>query len=175
MPLKQSIVLPLCTAVLAMLAACSGYDVKINDRVVYSPPTLFKDYQLADPALQACVSQHISDGGYTAASQLLGLNCSSAGITSLAGLETFSALQQLRLSTNSIADLTPLSQLAALQALFLDHNAVRDAAPLRVLDQLGELDLGDNSDLLCDSACPLEVRSLHLPRHCQASCPDTVK
>ena len=69
-----------------LLAACQNYDVTVNDRQVYGPVRPFNDFEVADPALQRCLSQHIGDQRIADPLQLRILNCSSAGIASLEGL-----------------------------------------------------------------------------------------
>ena len=68
------------------LAGCMGYDYKLNERVVFQGPRLFVDYAIADEHLRACVAQAISDNRITRPEALEDLNCSQAGIASLAGL-----------------------------------------------------------------------------------------
>ena len=75
------------------LAGCMGYDYKLNERVVFQGPRLFVDYAIADEHLRACVAQAISDNRITRPEALEDLNCSQAGITSLAGLEVFTGLR----------------------------------------------------------------------------------
>ncbi len=53
-----------------LLCACQGYDVKVNDRVVYTPTPLFSDFAAADPGLKSCIERAINDGVVTAPGQL---------------------------------------------------------------------------------------------------------
>lgn len=151
-----------------LLAACSNYDLTVNDRVVYTPKPIFSDYQIADQALQTCVEQAILDNKITSATGLQTLNCSNAGITELSGIAVFAALQQLNLSTNDITNLTPLSALSALETLYLDSNAILDPVPLYTLTNLQELDLSRNRSLMCPNVSAFSsVNRLRLPKHCR--------
>ena len=159
----------LSVPVLLSVAACGNYDITVNERKVYTPAPLFSDFNLADPALQQCVKQAVIDQKVTAASGLKILNCSHAGVGSLAGLEIFTGLSHLRLSSNAIVDLAPLSSMSSLVTLQLDQNQIRDTAPLLELRSLQELNLLGNSQLLCPSGqsfTALEV--LSLPKQCKS-------
>jgi Leucine-rich repeat (LRR) protein len=158
--------IPACLLSL-LLAACGPYDVKVNERVVFSPRPLFSDFDLADPALRACVEQAIADNNVTAASQLQVLNCSSAGIADLSGLGVFTGITRLKLSSNDIRNLVELSRLSLIQVLYLDDNAAVDPVPLYDLPALQELDLTGNAELQCPaSSALLKVEKLTLPGHC---------
>lgn len=150
----------------ALLAGCSGYDVKLNDRVVYTPDTLFIDYQIADEALADCVANHIQTQKISSATALTELNCQNKGIKSLAGLERFHALLYVDLSNNGIAELNTLSQLDQLRSINLHHNQIENAAPLSNLNSLRYLGLTANRHLLCDSVQLSTVVERDLPQHC---------
>lgn len=150
-----------------LVAGCGPYDVKVNERVVFSPRPLFSDFELADSALRTCVEQAITDGNVTAAPELETLDCSHAGITDLAGLGVFTGITRLKLSSNNIRNLVELSRLSLLQTLHLDDNAVVDPVPLFDLPALQELDLSGNTALQCPaSSALLNVSKLTLPGHC---------
>jgi len=153
-----------------LLAACQNYDVTVNDRQVYGPVRPFNDFEVADPALQRCLSQHIGDQRIADPLQLRVLNCSSAGIASLEGLGLFAALKQLKFSDNRIRNLVELGQLGELEMVWLDDNEVVDPVPLGQLGQLTLLDLAGNTDLQCPRPGLLDgVAQLTLPNHCLAS------
>ena len=78
------------------LSACKNYQFSVNDNVLYTPPSLFKNYAISDVNLLACVQQTIQDNAITKAEDLTALNCSSAKISSLNGLHTFYKLKQLK-------------------------------------------------------------------------------
>jgi len=150
------------------LSACQDYDFRVNDTVVYTPAPLFRDYQVPDPALRACLQQAIADGEVRAAPQLTQLDCSSAGIESLEGLATFAGLTALRLSSNRIRNLVELGSLPALEELHLDGNKVVDPVPLYKLPALALLDLAGNPQLQCPRSGSLDrVRKVTLPAHCR--------
>ncbi len=158
--------IPACLLSL-VLAGCGPFDVKVNERVVFSPRPLFSDFDLADPALRACVEQAIVDNNVTAAAELAVLNCSNAGISDLSGLAVFTGITRLKLSGNTVRNLVELSRLSLLQVLLLDDNAVIDPVPLFDLPALQELDLSGNAELQCPaSSALLKVEQLTLPRHC---------
>jgi hypothetical protein len=152
-----------------VLAACENYDIKVNEKLVYTPPGLFSDFDVTDPALRKCLQQAIADNLVGAANDLKTLNCSHAGIDSLAGLGTFTGISQLKLSSNAILNLMELSHMTALTVLRLDNNKVVDPVPLYGLTRLQELDLSANPALQCPEPRALtHVEQLTLPKHCPA-------
>jgi Leucine-rich repeat (LRR) protein len=154
--------------VLLLVAACGNYDFTINDRVIYTPDPLFTDFDVPDKALRECIKDAINDNMVTSASALSSLNCTDAGIATLAGLATFNELEQLTLSSNNIVDISELVSLTVLQTLYLDNNQVIDPVPLYQLPALQRLDLSDNPGLICPpSGSLLRVADVTLPRHCQ--------
>ena len=70
-------------------------------------------------------------------------------ISSLAGLEHATNLEDIRLHNNRISDLTPLSVFTKLTRLHLENNSISDLTPLKGLTTLEYLRLDDNriSDL----------------------------
>lgn len=160
------------TVCLLALSACADYSFHLNEQPIYTPPPLFTDYRLADQALHECVEQTIRDHKVTAPEQLDRLNCSSAGIESLAGLERFRDLHELNLANNQLTDVEPLARLARLEVLILRENPLQSAAPLLGLVRLTQIDLSDNPDLLCADAQQLAAHtqgSIQLPQHCRES------
>ena len=152
------------------LASCAGYDLTVNDQLVYSPPGQFADFQVGDTALRDCLTQAIADQGVTAAEELSALNCSHAGIGSLDGLATFAGLTHLKLSSNRILNLLELQRLQRLQVLHLDGNRVVDHVPIYSLRALRELDLSANPGLQCPSGeAFIHLQQLNLPDHCMPS------
>src|SRR5690554_1190122 len=109
-----------------LLSSACGYSVSVNERVIYTPPSLFNDYQIADQFLARCVEQTILDNAVHQASELIRLNCSSAGIQSLRGLETFSGLEEINLAHNSLQAVAELAQLPRLQVVILRDNALQN-------------------------------------------------
>ncbi len=167
--LLQTILLRCGTVVASiMLAACGSYEFSVNERVVFTPEPLFGDFSLPDPALHACVQEHISRSSITSISELTDLNCSQAGIGNLDGLQLFSSLQGLKLSHNNISNVGPLISLQQLAELYLDHNNLIDVSDLATLTDLKILTLAGNSTLLC-MAIPNQLRQqkLDLPEHCR--------
>ena len=151
----------------ALLSGCSTYDVTVNDRRVFTPRPLFTDYSISDSALAGCVGQSITDQQVTSASELRTLRCSNAGITSLAGLETFTALDRIDLRDNAINDIAPLATTSAVQVLLLSGNDIVNPVPLYKLPAVIQLDLQGNARLLCpDRSALFSVEQLQLPRHC---------
>ncbi len=161
--------LPLFALAAIFLSACADYQFTVNDKVVYTPAPLFAEYDIPDPALRECVKQHVRDGSMTAAAQLSDLNCSHAGIKSLAGLETFHSLQRLKLSSNALSDLAPLAARSGLLELQLDGNQLRSLTPLRGLSELSYLSLLGNPALNCQEIAhfaEIPQLSLEPPQHC---------
>ena len=153
---------------LLLLAACSNYDFTVNDRVIYTPDPLFTDFDIPDPALRECIREAINFNKVTVASELSALECTNAGIDSLAGLATFTQIEQLTLSSNNIKDISELAALTVLQVLYLDNNRVVDAVPLYQLPALTRVDLSANPELRCPASGSLfRVESVILPRHCR--------
>jgi|AntAceMinimDraft_17_1070374.scaffolds.fasta_scaffold104347_2 Leucine-rich repeat (LRR) protein len=151
-----------------MLGACQGYDFTVNEKVVYAPKPLFRDYITPDAGLNSCLEQTINDGVITNAQQLTELDCSFAGIENLEGLSVFNALVTLRLSSNNILNLLELTKLTALETLVLDNNQIVDPVPLDQLASLRQLDLSGNPALQCPRPGSLaQVTTLTLPKHCR--------
>ena len=164
----RTTILLLATAFMGGLVACSDFDVKVNERRVYNTQPLFEGYAIADEALRGCVSEAIASGRISSAAQLRELDCSGLGIAELAGIGTFTGLEQLRLSDNNIRELAPLRPLSSLQELYLDSNQIRDPVPLFDLMSLRILDLARNSELQCPSSVSLlRAQEVTLPRHCR--------
>ena len=139
----------LATLLTCLYAGCADYRYTVNERVVYTPAPLFRDYNLPDPGLRNCVHQHIVDAGVTRAAQLTELNCSHAGIEDLSGIEVFAGLAQLGLSNNRLEELASLAEMDSLRELRLDGNRLRGLRALHGLVRLTLLDVRGNPDLPC--------------------------
>lgn len=142
--IKQLMRYSLGCCMLFSLGACQKYSVSLNDKVIYTPPGIFKDYTLADARLKDCVEQTIIDLHATSPAQITQLNCSNAGIESLAGLEKFYALKALNLADNQLERIDEISKLGQLEILVLSNNQISDATPLLTLLHLKELRLDKN-------------------------------
>ncbi|MFT7048756.1 MAG: hypothetical protein ACJAZE_001146 [Halioglobus sp.] len=163
---RRIVYLSLCIT-FAFLIGCAGYDFTVNDKLIYSPKTLFNDFNTPDTGLSTCLEQAIVDAKISEANALKHLNCSHAGIQTLEGLETFTGLVQLKLSANKIRNLAPLVSLVHLQELYLDDNAVVDPVPLYPLPALHTLNLDSNTVLQCpEETAFADMLSLTLPDHC---------
>jgi len=153
---------------LLLVGACQGYDVTLNEKVVYSPEPLFRDYTTPDSGLRTCLEQAINDGVITNAQQLTRLDCSFGGIENLDGLAAFTSLTELRLSSNKVRNLVELNKILTLEALYLDDNQIIDPVPLDQLLALRYLDLSGNSALQCPRPGSLaHVTTVILPKHCR--------
>ena len=119
----------------SFLLGCSGYQLTVNERVIYTPEELFDGYVIEDQALAACVEQFIADNKITAASQLEELNCSHAGIASLQGLEAFAGLIRLKLTDNEIVSVQPLLEMQRLSVLQLEGNKGLNCEELALLER----------------------------------------
>ena len=152
-----------------LLNACSDYEVKFNERPIYTPKPIFTDYRIPDSALEACIEQTITDKRVSDSGDLRVLICTNAGITSLKGLSTFSHLEQLNLAHNAIIDVQALAALPQLRQLDLSFNSIQDSGPLTTLAYLEKLNLKGNAALDCDQAARLQSISnaiITLPKHC---------
>ena len=155
---------------LSFLTACRNYSFNFNERELYRPASLFTEYDIADRALSGCVTQTIKDAKVTKAADLKRLNCSSAGIQSLEGLEIFNKLEALNLTQNQLEDLSPLEQLSRLKTLILRDNAIISIEPLLSLVRLQRLDLRENEALDCNLGQQLatqETLTVELPTQCE--------
>ncbi|WP_232522424.1 leucine-rich repeat domain-containing protein [Marinimicrobium alkaliphilum] len=158
-------------ALTATLTGCGNYALTLNEQVVYMPPSLLRDIDVADERLRVCIEQTIQDQRITEARQLKHLNCSSAGIETLAGLERFNALEELNLASNALAEAPELAKLSRLRILVLRDNPLTDAAPLLSLLRLEQLDVSDNPALPCGDLAQLaDVMNgeLTLPEQCES-------
>jgi len=156
---------------LAVLTGCSNYSFSLNDNELYRPSPLFTQYELKDRALSRCVAQTIKDAKVSEAGELKRLNCSSAGIVHLEGLETFGKLEGLNLANNELEDLSTLRQLSRLKTVILKDNDIVSAEPLLPLVRLERLDLRDNEQLECATAeqlAQLDSLEVQLPEHCDS-------
>jgi Leucine-rich repeat (LRR) protein len=159
--------------VLLGISACQKYQVSLNDNVVYTPAGVFKNYQIADQALADCVAQTIYDLHVTRVEQITQLNCSNAGIKSLAGLAKFYELKALNLADNHLIDIKEIGKLGRLQVLILNNNQIEDASPLLHLLHLQDLQLEKNSQLDCSSVNQIRANleplkaSILLPEQCR--------
>ena len=72
------------------------------------------------------------------------LSLAGCGLTSLAPLESLTALEELDLTGGSIGDCAVLARMPSLRVLRLGGNAVTSTAPLSGLTRLQELDLHEN-------------------------------
>ena len=140
-----------CT-VLVLAAAfngCAGYDITLNDKVIYAPPALFAGFDIKDSALAGCIQQTIEDQSITDPAHLNRLVCTSSGIEGLDGLQVFSELKWLKLSNNNIKSIAALSHTLKLEQLLIDNNQLVSVAPLAILSHLQILDLSNNNALDC--------------------------
>jgi len=152
-----------------LLAACSDYEFRVNDRLVYTPAPLFGDFRTEDGALFDCLAQTISDQKVVQAGALTALRCSHAGIRSLAGLETFQGLEFIDASHNALSAVGALAALPALLEADLSFNELADVSALEDMPWLERIDLRGNPLLLCGPARRLAARPrtrVQLPEHC---------
>ena len=160
----------LLVILLVLVTGCAElgqYDITVNDVTVYEPSAPYSVNGIEDPALAACLTQSLLDIGARAATDLVALNCSDAGIQSLAGLEQFTQIQSMKLSSNNIRNLLVLERLTVLHQLWLDDNDVVDPIPVLRMTNLKELNLAGNPHLQCPTREELpRYLSVTLPDHC---------
>ena len=134
-------------AVVSLLTACDRYQVSVNDRVVHTPATKLPNAPVPDPALKTCIIQTMQEQNIMDITQLQRLDCSYAGITSLAQIGLFTGLQQVNFSNNQI----------------------HDGSPLLFLTELQFANLKDNQNMQCETLTNLRKNStvkLLLPQNC---------
>lgn len=129
-----------------LLAGCENYTYTLNEQPVFTPPSLFTDYQVADRGLANCLNQAIQDQKATKARDLTLLNCSSAGITNLQGVEIFTGLTHVNLADNDLREIQPLLYLPQLDTVLLTgNNQLRcEDAKLLAKQVRGEIRLPDH-------------------------------
>lgn len=145
----------------SLIAGCKNYSVSINNNLVYTPASTFKEFVIADANLRACVEQTILDNHITKAEDLKQLNCSHAGISSLSGLEKFYAIEQLNLAENSLQSIAPIANISTLKILILRKNNLTSAEPLLHLLALQEVDISENEKLACGDLKQLATNFQH--------------
>ena len=160
----------LLVILLVLVTGCAElgqYDITVNDVTVYEPSAPYSVNGIEDPALAACLTQSLLDIGARAATDLVALNCSDAGIQSLAGLEQFTQIQSMKLSSNNIRNLLVLERLTVLHQLWLDDNDVVDPIPVLRMTNLKELNLAGNPHLQCPTREEFpRYLSVTFPDHC---------
>ena len=77
--------------------------------------------------------------------ELVSLNCSSSGVTDLAGIGWLTSLTDLDLESNSISEVSPLASLTRLTHIYLRYNNIIDVSPFASLPSITYLHLGSNS------------------------------
>jgi Leucine-rich repeat (LRR) protein len=163
-----SLALPIAT-----LISCNDLSVNLNNKVIYTPTLLFKEFTMADEHLKSCLEQTIADKHISKASELTQLNCSHAGIKSLSGIEMFSELTELNLNENNLNDIHELETLSKLQVVMLRKNNLTSAEPFLKLLHLKEVDLAENEQLKCREVTQIEHNfsknelKLIRPTHCK--------
>jgi Leucine-rich repeat (LRR) protein len=146
------------------------YDITINDVTVYEPNPLLAVEAIEDLALERCLQQTLTDAKANELNSLESVNCSDAGIASLAGLEQFNGIRSLKLSGNAIRNLLVLERLTELEQLWLDNNNIVDPIPVLRIPSLRRLDLADNPKLQCPALAQIPLNmQVTLPDHCDAS------
>lgn len=171
--MQGKLTLSICALIAsAVLLGCKDFAVSVNQNEIYTPPAIFTDYHIADTQLDACVEQTITDARITSPEQLTRLNCSNAGIKSLAGLDKFYGLEALNLADNKLVNIDELATLTRLKVLILSNNQINSAAPLLRLLHLNQLNIEKNNALSCGDLLQLATSLDHkvdiqLPSHCK--------
>ena len=157
------------TVLLALVAGCTGYTYTVNERTVFEKPKLFSEYEIADEGLRTCVEQAINDGAITSAEALENLNCSSAGITSLQGIEVFSKLRGIGIDDNAVSDLSPLYTLEKLEFLQARDNSLESLDTRLCQGSAKRIALAGNDKLACADILTLRACGATIidqPAHC---------
>lgn len=126
---------------------------------------------MPDDALRACVNAELGQGATdpiteAQAATVTVVDCQSAGVTDLTGMEHLTAVETVWLNNNSgIASLDPLANLTTTRRLGLNNAGVSDTdlAALSQLTSLTSLGLASNgiTDLSVVAGFP-DLRSLHV-------------
>ncbi len=157
---------------ITLMTACSTmsqYDITVNEVTVYAPASPLRVDGIEDAALRNCLQQIAEDIGATQPSDIVSLNCSDAGITSLAGISQFDQIRSLKLNDNTIRNLLELERLTGLKQLWLDNNDIIDAIPVLRMSGLRTLNLNSNPRLQCPTSDKIRpTLQLILPNHCIA-------
>lgn len=156
---------------LLLLSACSNspYTVSLNDNVLYSPNEALRNAVVADPALQGCINQVLAVSSSNDLDSIRSLACPDAGIRTLDGLQSLTALEQLELSNNAIDNLAPLQPLRNLRFVSLRNNGIRNIGPLSRLQLLRFVSLEGNEHIPCRQLDELQQRlgnTLNRPASC---------
>lgn len=104
------------------LQSCDRYLITFNEQPIHQPTSLLTNFSLDDPSLEACIKQTVKDLTIKHREQLTRLQCSHAGITSLAGIDQFPYLVELNLSNNMLSNISPLLLLVNLERIDLSGN-----------------------------------------------------
>lgn len=155
------------------IVACSKYEVQVNDKLVYSPPALFSDYQVFDAALKHCLQDSIREQNVTNAKQLTELLCPAGDIQSLEGLNSFLNIHRIGMANNKISGAIDVSRFRKLEYLNIENNAIVEIAGIKQLEGIKYLNIRGNKDLDCRSVSLtpetglLLPGELFLPKHCE--------
>lgn len=162
-PLKQII----AAIILLTVTACSRYSVSINENLVYQPPGLFNNYELADSALRECVRSSIAEQGLTKAEQLTRLICPEGNIQHLTGIEVFHKLEYLGMAGNVLKNIDLIASLHELKQVDISNNQIQDFTPLHALPHLIFVNALGNGKADCSSLSRLsEKAQIKIPNHC---------
>ena len=158
-------------ALLPALAGCSsGYQVVLNDNVLYSPYETSSTPSIVNDAnLQGCLNQQLTGNNPKDPEDITLVACPAAGVQSLAGIGALPNLEQLELSDNTISDLTQLTSLKKLRVLSIRNNRITNIAPLLSLPLLRFVALQGNNNISCDQLQALQEKlgnTLNRPDSC---------
>jgi len=128
------------------IAGCAEYSFDINKNEVYTPATIYTDFSVTDAGLKACIDQTIKDQNIRSSLDVITLQCSFSGITTLEGLPKFSRIEQLSLKGNNISQIDDLLQLTRLRYLDLSDNPISDCQTMNQLNGLVTETFLHNSD-----------------------------
>jgi Leucine-rich repeat (LRR) protein len=141
-----------------LLGSCSNnpFAIKFNEKVLFSPRE--SSGPLADPALQACLNQTLSQTEGSEIATLKVLACPGAGVQNLEGINALAQLEQLELSGNRVSDISPLRPLRNLRVLNLSDNRVGNIGILDSLPVLRFVSLQGNNSIACIQLNALQKR-----------------
>lgn len=114
--------------------------IQTTGEVHYSDPL----WQIADPNLRTCIESYAIQNGYQWVSDIVEVQCFGQFITSLAGIQNFTAVNRLVITDSQIADLTPIVGMPQLKHVDFWGNSIVDLSQISAMTQIETLIIGGN-------------------------------
>lgn len=141
-------------AVIADSALCVTADIARNN-----PPDPYPELHFTDIGLERCVRATAQARGWTAATEIQTLDCSTSTrtIQSLDGIDKLTKLTQIDISGSGVLDLEPLSSLPNLTTIVAANTQIADLRPIQGMAALSSLDLTGSPNASCGDLDTLAV------------------